>query len=381
MSAALRLVTDTGTGTSDGELPPLQRYEIWMKGRGLSARTITDSMLTLRRLERVTRRPAHAVAALAISRFLADEALGPRSRYTYHVQLAGFFRWLANEDGAPNIMAQIPRPRLPRSVPRPITTGQLQALLAVRMHKRTRVMILLAAFAGLRAHEIAKVRGQDVDPDARTLHVVGKGGHAATIPLHPVLVEAAETMPRHGWWFPANSRRPGQHVLSRGVVDAIGDAMRRGGIPGGTAHRLRHWYGTTLVASGTDLRTAQTLLRHSNLASTAIYTEVYDDRRIEAIDRLTIPLPGEAERAQDDRLRRQVDRCKQSIIRLLGGLEPGEHMSRTKLSQALRSDVRPHINEAIDELTAGGMLVTVIAGHGRHYRLDSGWTDRPEFHG
>lgn len=38
----------------------------------------------------------------------------------------------------------------------------------------TRVMILLAAFAGLRIHEIAKIRGEDVDPQARTLRVTGK---------------------------------------------------------------------------------------------------------------------------------------------------------------------------------------------------------------
>ncbi|WP_136245917.1 tyrosine-type recombinase/integrase [Mycobacterium intracellulare] len=346
----------------------MQRYEIWMQGRGLSVRTITESMYTLRRLERAAGRPAHTVAGLAISRFLSNEALGPRARYTYHVQLAGFFRWLANEDGGANTMAQIPRPRLPRSVPRPITTDQLHALLGIRMHKRTRVMILLAAFAGLRAHEIAKVRGQDVDPHARTLHVIGKGGHAATIPLHPLLVEAADTMPRHGWWFPGNSRRPGQHVLSRCVIDVVGDAMRRAEIPGGTAHRLRHWYGTNLVASGTDLRTAQTLLRHSNLASTAIYTEVTDDRRVEAIDRLALPLRSEAERAQD-LLSQQTDRCKQSIVRLLGGLEPGKHMSRTKLSQALRSDVRTHINAALDELSTEGIVVTSTTERGRAYRL------------
>jgi site-specific recombinase XerD len=50
--------------------------------------------------------------------------------------------------------------------------------------------------------------------------------------------------------------------------------------------RLRHWYGSKLVADGTDLRTAQTLLRHVNLNATAIYVQVSDERRTEAIDRL-----------------------------------------------------------------------------------------------
>jgi integrase/recombinase XerD len=49
---------------------------------------------------------------------------------------------------------------------------------------------------------------------------------------------------------------------------------------------LRHWYGTKLVADGTDLRTAQTLLRHANLNTTAVYTQVVDGKRVEAIDRL-----------------------------------------------------------------------------------------------
>lgn len=215
----------------------------------------------------------HAVPALAISRFLASEALGARARYAYHTQLSGFFRWYAAEHSGADAMARLPRPRLPRSVPRPITTAQLQKLLATRMHRRSRVMILLAALAGLRAHEIAKVRGQDVDPDA-------------TVPLHPLLVETARAMPSRGWRFPANARRPGEHIMSRHVVNTISDACKRADIPGGTCHRLRHWYGSNLVASGADLRTAQTLLRHENLASTAIYVEVNDERRVDAIDRL-----------------------------------------------------------------------------------------------
>lgn len=62
--------------------------------------------------------------------------------------------------------------------------------------RRSRVMIQLAAFAGLRAHEIAKIRGEDVDPMARTLRVTGKGNVTAVLPLHPVLVEATKGIPR-----------------------------------------------------------------------------------------------------------------------------------------------------------------------------------------
>jgi integrase/recombinase XerD len=72
------------------------------------------------------------------------------------------------------------------------------------------------------------------------------------------------------------------------VSEVIQMAMERAGIPGGTAHRLRHWHwhGSRLVAGGTDLRTVQTLMRHANLNTTAIYVHVADEKRVEAIDRL-----------------------------------------------------------------------------------------------
>jgi site-specific recombinase XerD len=81
-------------------------------------------------------------------------------------------------------------------------------------------------------------------------------------------------------------RLEGLPILPRGVADIIGRAMDRAEIPGGTAHRIRHWYGSTLVGDGADLRTAQTLLRHANLNTTAIYVQVHDVKRVEAIDRL-----------------------------------------------------------------------------------------------
>ena len=72
-----------------------------------------------------------------------------------------FFKWYGDNGGA-NVTARLPRPRTPKGAPRPISGLALRALLEARMHKRTRVMILLAALAGLRVHEIAKIRGRSI---------------------------------------------------------------------------------------------------------------------------------------------------------------------------------------------------------------------------
>ena len=71
---------------------------------------------------------------------------------------------------------RVPRPRVPPARPRPITRNQLDTLLATPLRSPTRTKILLASYSGLRIHEIAKLRGQDIDLAGGTLTVTGKGG-------------------------------------------------------------------------------------------------------------------------------------------------------------------------------------------------------------
>lgn len=180
-----------------------------------------------------------------------------------------------------------PVPRRPKYAPRPVENMQLTRILEKANRRRTRAMILLAALAGLRVHEIAKLRGDDFDLERCTLTVIGKGNKRAVIPLHPVLVELASTMPTTGLWF-SSYQDPEKPITGKAVGKAISDCMTRAGVAG-TAHQLRHWYGTALLEKGADLRTVQELMRHESLATTQIYTRVTSERRRAAINNLELP--------------------------------------------------------------------------------------------
>ncbi|WP_235676046.1 tyrosine-type recombinase/integrase [Mycolicibacter arupensis] len=265
----------------------LGRYDTFMRGAGRSSRWISESLRTLGNLAALAGTTLDQCRPEHVSEFLASPALGAGSRATYFRQINSFYTWWAKQGGT-QITEDLPRPREPRGEPRPLTSKQVEQLVATPMHSRTRVMILLAVLAGLRVHEIAKLRGEDVDLGRGLLHVTGKGGVTATLPLHPLLADAAATMPRNGFWFPANATRPGEHILGKSVSHIVSLVCGRAGIPGGTAHKLRHWYGTTLLHDGADVRTVQTLLRHSSLTTTQRYTLVTDERRRQAISRLEI---------------------------------------------------------------------------------------------
>ena len=285
-------------------------WVLTMRARGLAPRTVTERERTLRVAARRAGEPPLTFTTEGAAVFLASIDT-QATRRVYYVTIKNWTTWLVQTGRRrDDPLLMLPAPKVPRYEPHPVTTHQLEVLLRSRMHRRTRAMILLAAYEGLRVHEVAKVRGDDVDLDARTLRVVGKGGVTATLPLHQLVVDVAAGFPERGWWFPAYTAA-GAHISGRSITATISAAMRRSGIRS-SAHSLRHWYGTELVRSGADLRTTQTLLRHSSLATTAVYTAVADETRAIAVAALpdatrarlhVVPRPGRRARVTSGRVR------------------------------------------------------------------------------
>jgi site-specific recombinase XerD len=291
--APARRVTPDGSGRAvTGQLwaaderpvPPLvDVWRTWQFAQSLSARTVAERVGTLARITAWSQTPPDALTVEHIAEWLAAGDWCANTRWSYHRTLSVWFLWLQKQGHrVDNPMMRIGTPRRPRSEPRPIADGNLRRLLSSRMHRRTRAMILLACFEGLRVHETAKIKGEHLDLEARTMVVTGKGGVTATLPLHHSVIKQAYLMPAKGFWFPGTDHG---HQHRESVGHTIKQAMIRAGVPG-SAHQIRHYFGTALVRAGVDLRTVQVLMRHQNLTSTAIYTQVADEQRVDGINRL-----------------------------------------------------------------------------------------------
>lgn len=142
----------------------------------------------------------------------------------------------------------------------------------IGVDQRTRLMILLAAYAGMRAGEIAQLHTDDIV--SGRIRVRGKGGRERWVPVHPVLAGPLAAV-EPGYVFPGVNGHLHPITVTKHVSEALGE--------GWTAHTLRHAFATSALAATGDLRSVQILLGHASPTTTARYTAVADERLVEVV--------------------------------------------------------------------------------------------------
>ena len=202
----------------------------------------------------------------------------------------------------------IPYAKRPRRVPSVLSGAEVIRLLECVADLRYRMALLTMDATGLRVAEAARLRIEDIDSQRMLIHVhSGKGAKDRLVPLSPVLLESLRsywrTVRSPTWLFPArDAQRPVSHArlqqTCRRAAQLAGLAKRI------TPHTLRHSFATQLLEEGVDIRTIQTLLGHSQLRTTALYTHVSLSRlqrTASPLDRLAadvgrlsrpVPVPG-----------------------------------------------------------------------------------------
>lgn len=267
-----------------------------MQGQGLSARTITERIRVINQVTTATGTDPAALTPHTISTWLATLP-SAATKSTYYAVLRAWCKWLLQSDHrSDDPTTRVPRPKTPAGHPRPVTDAQLDAVLALPLRQDTRTKIILGAWAGMRVHEIAKIKGEDISPVAGTITITGKGGRTDTLPAHQLILQQASHYPRRGLWFPS-PKDPAVPVRAKTVSAVISQAFDRADAPA-TAHQLRHYFATSLLRAGTDSRVVQSLMRHESLATTGRYLAVNVDQQRAALSGLA-PIPNATQRRVD----------------------------------------------------------------------------------
>ena len=150
---------------------------------------------------------------------------------------------------------------------------------------RDRAMIELLYAGGVRVSEVADARLEDLKLEMGYILVRGKGDKERMVPLGAPAQRALQEYLKNGRSVIAKKKSSpllflgvGARRLTRQRVwQLVGKASLASGRHA-SPHMLRHSCATHMVENGADLRTVQTILGHSDISTTQIYTHVALDR-------------------------------------------------------------------------------------------------------
>jgi integrase/recombinase XerC len=266
----------------------------YLRLSGRAPSTVYARHRALVRLQAVVGVPLLEATAADVMRWRAGLAVDSDTVRQYVSHVHQFYVWAVRTGQLPVSPAEgLPVPPRSRRLPRPIADADLFAAIA-SAPDRILPWLVLAAWCGLRAKEIALLRRECILDTARppliiVAHDATKGRRERVVPIcsyaYGVLVPA---LPASGWAFRRLDLQPGPNTPAR-VSKLANEYLHSLGVLA-TLHQLRHWFGSYSYQISRDLRAVQVLMGHAKPETTAGYVLV--DQSGPAVWLEDLPVPG-----------------------------------------------------------------------------------------
>ncbi|MGR3912619.1 MAG: tyrosine recombinase XerC [Candidatus Rhabdochlamydia sp.] len=252
--------------------------------------------------------PPREVTQWSIRHYLAHlhkKTLAKRSVLRKLSSLRSFFLFLVkNKVITATPLEEIEGPKRDKTLPHPLSEEEFERLLSQPdiyslLGLRDRVILELFYSSGLRISELAGLNRLDIDSKNLTLRIRGKGKKERLIPMTE---RASQWIQRYlsspDRYMDGEKHQQerdkqavflnkwGERISVRSVDRGFKDYLLQSGLAAkATPHTIRHTIATHWLEKGMDLKTIQTLLGHSSLATTTIYTHVSKRIKKEVYDK------------------------------------------------------------------------------------------------
>jgi site-specific recombinase XerD len=174
----------------------------------------------------------------------------------------------------------VPLIRTPRTLPKVLSPGEVDALLAALRTHRDRAIVLAMLLGGLRRCEALGLRMSDVRVGERRLFIAeGKGGHQRIVPvsnrffasLADYLEHERSDTDAEQVFVVLRGPNRGRPLTTAGADQVLSGARERAGLDHATCHQLRHTCLTRLREAGMALEAVQAQAGHRSIESTRVY--------------------------------------------------------------------------------------------------------------
>ena len=184
----------------------------------------------------------------------------------------------------------IDRPKLAKHLPYTLTVKEIDKLLDIALvtvfDYRDKAMLELMYGTGRRVSELVSLTVYDVDFYNAFLRIKGKGSKERIVPINNASLKYLKLyLDRRCLLLKKKTsdelflNARGEGISRQGFFKNLKKILAKKGMPTNISpHSLRHSFATHLIENGADLRSVQTMLGHSDITTTKIYTHISNEK-------------------------------------------------------------------------------------------------------